>query len=79
MSKKCYRFFCGLLTVQENWLNKMSEKGYRLVQTEKMLYEFEECKTNQVRYCIEFIGQKSKDNAKDYYNFFGGYGLQGIL
>lgn len=33
MSKKCYRFFCGLLTAQENWLNKMSEKGYRLVQT----------------------------------------------
>ena len=23
MSKKCYRFFGGLLTVQKNWLNKM--------------------------------------------------------
>lgn len=30
MSKKCYRFFGGLLTVQKNWLNKMAEKGYRL-------------------------------------------------
>ena len=27
MSKKCYRFFGGLLTAQEHWLNKMSEKG----------------------------------------------------
>ena len=27
MSKKCYRFFGGLLTVQKNWLNKMAEKG----------------------------------------------------
>ena len=32
MSKKCYRFFGGLLTVQKNWLNKMAEKGYRLIR-----------------------------------------------
>lgn len=35
MSKKYYRFFGGLLTAQEHWLNKMSEKGYRLIRTEK--------------------------------------------
>ena len=33
MSKKCYRFFGGLLNAQAKWLNKMSEKGYRLVRT----------------------------------------------
>ena len=38
MSKKYYRFFGGLLTAQEHWLNKMSEKGYRLIRAEKMLY-----------------------------------------
>lgn len=27
MSKKCYRFFGGLLNAQAKWLNKMSEKG----------------------------------------------------
>ena len=47
MSKKYYRFFGGLLTAQEHWLNKMSEKGYRLIRAEKMLYEFEECKPDQ--------------------------------
>ena len=47
MSKKYYRFFGGLLTAQEDWLNKMSEKGYRLIRAEKMLYEFEEC--NRIR------------------------------
>ena len=36
MSKKYYRFFGGLLTAQENWLNKMSKKGYRLIRTKKM-------------------------------------------
>ena len=69
MSKKYYRFFGGLLTAQENWLNKMSEKGYRLVRTGKLLYEFEECKPGQVKYCVEFIAQNSKNNAKDYHDF----------
>lgn len=50
----------------------MSEKGYRLVQTGKMLYEFEECKPNQVKYYVEFIGHKTKDDAKDYYDFLEG-------
>lgn len=72
MRKKCYRFFGGLLIAQANWLNKMSEKGYRLVQTGKMLYEFEECKPNQVKYYVEFIGHKTKDDAKDYYDFLEG-------
>ena len=69
MRKRCYRFFGGLLTVQANWLNKMSKKGYRLVRTGKVLYEFEECIPNQVQYCVEFIGEKSKDQAKDYHDF----------
>ncbi|EDS75093.1 DUF2812 domain-containing protein [Thomasclavelia spiroformis] len=76
MRKKCYRFFGGLLIVQANWLNKMSEKGYRLVQTGKMLYEFEECKPNQVKYCVEFIGHKTKDDAKDYYDFLEDMGYK---
>ena len=66
MSKKCYRFFGGLLNTQEKWLNKMSEKGYRLVRTGKLLYEFEKCKTDEVTYCVEFIGEKSKESSIDY-------------
>ena len=48
MSKKCYRFFGGLLNTQEKWLNKMSEKGYRLVRTGKLLYEFEDRKSTRL-------------------------------
>lgn len=69
MNKKFYRFFGGLLTAQENWLNKMSEKGYRLIRTGKLFYEFEECKPGQFQYCVEFIGQKSKENAQNYHDF----------
>ena len=74
MSKKCYRFFGGLLNTQEKWLNKMSEKGYRLVRTGKLLYEFEKCKTDEVTYCVEFIGEKSKESSIDYANFLEDMG-----
>ena len=74
MSKKCYRFFGGLLNTQEKWLNKMSEKGYRLVRTGKLLYEFEKCKPDEVTYCVEFIGEKSKESSIDYANFLEDMG-----
>ena len=74
--RKCYRFFGGLLSTQEKWLNQMAKKGYRLVQTSKLLYEFEECKPNQVQYCVEFIGQKSRNDARDFYDFLENMGYK---
>ena len=74
MSKKCYRFFAGLMVSQANWLNKMSSQGYRLVRTEKLLYEFEECTPGQYQYCVEFIGHKSKESAADYAGFLENFG-----
>ena len=41
-----------------------------------MLYEFEECKPNEVKYCVEFIGEKSKENAKDYSLFLEDMGYK---
>ena len=76
MSKKCYRFFGGLLNAQANWLNQMSQKGYRLVRTGRMLYEFEKCNPDEVTYCVEFIGEKSKENATDYANFLEDMGYK---
>ena len=76
MSKKCYRFFGGLLNAQAKWLNKMSEKGYRLVRTGRVLYEFEECSPAEVTYCVEFIGEKSKENATDYADFLEDMGYK---
>lgn len=69
MKKKYYRFYGGLLSAQERWLNRMSEKGFRLVRSEKLLYEFEECDPGAYQYRIEFIGQKSKEKAADYASF----------
>lgn len=69
MSKKIYRFFGGLLSAQEKWLNTMANKGYRLVRTGKMLYEFEACNPGQYQYRIEFVAHKSEQNAHEYAEF----------
>lgn len=66
MTKKCYRFFGGLLKTQEKWLNKMASQGYRLIRTEKVLYEFEKCQPNEFQYRIDFIAEKSKTHANEY-------------
>lgn len=74
MNKKQYRYFFGFLEKQEHWLNKMAAGGYKLIRTEKMLYEFEKCRPHEMQYCVEFIGEKSKDNACDYHDFLEDLG-----
>lgn len=76
MSKKCYRFFGALLTAQSNWLNKMSEKGFRLTRAGKLLYEFEPCAPGQYQYQVEFVADKSKDNTEDYVHFLEDLGYR---
>ncbi len=76
MNRKCFRFYGGLIASQEKWLNRMAEKGYRLIRAGKLLYEFEECKPGQVQYCVEFIGQKSKESAADYARFLEDCGYR---
>lgn len=74
MSKKCYRFFGGLLNIQENWLNKMSKRGYRLVRTEKLLYEFENCDSEEYQYVVDFIGEKPQKDVNHYKKFLWDMG-----
>ena len=76
MNRKCYRFFGGLISPQEKWLNKMADNGYRLIRTEKMLYEFEKCEPGLYRYCVEFIGQKSMESTADYARFLEDCGYR---
>lgn len=76
MSKKLYRYFGGLLQFQQNWLNKMAKRGYRLVAVDKLLYEFEECSPNSVEYQVEYIGSKSQNRANDYFDFLEDMGYK---
>ena len=76
MSKKCYRFFGGLLQRQEEWLNKMAEQGYRLIAVGKMSYEFEECTPGCMEYRVEYIGSKSQNSSQDYFQFLEDMGYK---
>ncbi len=51
---------------QARWLNKMAKRGYRLIKTGKMSYEFEACEPDYYEYYVEYIGDKSKENAEKY-------------
>ena len=76
MGKKYYRFFWGFLKKQENWLNEMADKGYRLIRTGRAWYEFEDCEPGRYRYAVEFAGEKSKQNAKEYASFLEDFGYR---
>lgn len=79
MTKKYYRFFWGFLKKQEKWLNEMADKGFRLIRTGRAWYEFEECEPKKYRYAVEFIGEKSKQNAKEYADFLEDCGYKVIF
>lgn len=76
MTKKCYRFYGGFMASQENWLNKMAARGYRLVRTAKAAYEFECCSPGQYQYRVEFIGQQSMQSAEAYARFLEDFGYR---
>ncbi|MBP5253263.1 MAG: DUF2812 domain-containing protein [Lachnospiraceae bacterium] len=63
---KKIRFYSGLINLQIKWLDKMSDRGYRLVGTGKLWYEFEPCEPSAYRYAIDYVGDKSRAEAKEY-------------
>lgn len=74
MNKVYHRFFAGAMKSQARWLNKMAKRGYRLIKTGKMSYEFETCEPDSYEYCVEYIGDKSKENAEKYKHFLEDMG-----
>ncbi|MCR5440702.1 MAG: DUF2812 domain-containing protein [Lachnospiraceae bacterium] len=73
---KKFRFYSGLINLQIKWLDKMSDKGYRLVSTGKLWYEFEPCKPSAYRYAIDYVGDKSRAEAKEYADFLEDIGYR---
>lgn len=74
--KQCYRYFWSLTGAQARWLNKMADRGFRLVRTEKLLYQFEPCAPGRYRYCVEFVGHKSRADADGYARFLEEFGYR---
>ena len=76
MSKTVFRYFFDFLDGQEKWLNSMAEQGYRLKKCGRMTYTFDECNPNEYEYAVEFIGDKSYFEGKDYRRYLEGLGFR---
>lgn len=76
MNKRVYRYFGGFLEKQREFLNDMCDKGYRLVRTEKLLYEFEQCTPGKYEYCVEFVADKSYKEILEYQKFLDSLGFR---
>lgn len=73
-NKKVYKYFWIFMKKQQDWLNLMSENGYRLVKTDMLSYEFEPCEPNEYEYLVDFAGHLSLDDLNDYANFLRSMG-----
>ncbi|MCR5767641.1 MAG: DUF2812 domain-containing protein [Lachnospiraceae bacterium] len=70
------RYFAGCMERQAKWLNSMSDKGYRLIKTGKLKYEFEECTPGAYRYAVEYVGDKSFEEEQNYKEFLEDLGYK---
>lgn len=51
--EKVHSLFLWIYGYTREWLNSMSKKGYRFVYAGKLIYEFEECESDQYVYCVD--------------------------
>lgn len=70
------RYFAGFMKSQAKWLNSMADKGWRLVKTGKLQYEFEDCAPGRYRYTVEYVGDRSFEEEQDYKAFLEEMGYR---
>lgn len=73
---KKWKYFAGFMDSQAKWLNSMARKGYRLVKTGKLEYEFDECEPGKYVYTVEYVGDRSFDDEEDYKSFLENMGYR---
>ena len=69
-------FFAGFMGSQAKWLNRMAKKGYRLVKTGKLTYEFDECEPEKYVYTVDYVGDRSLEESENYKAFLEGMGYR---
>lgn len=74
--RTCRRFFGGMLSAQERWLNRMAAEGWRLVRCGQASYEFEPSEPGAVQYAVEYVAHKSPQGVQDYKAFLEEMGCR---
>lgn len=70
-----FRIFLNPIEGQAKWLNQRAKEGFKLSKAGKFIYELKECKPNQYQYTVDYIGNKSNRERKDYENFLEEVGI----
>lgn len=76
MNKTVLRYFFDFIHSQEEWLNNMAKKGYRLKKCGKIAYSFEQCNPNEYEYAVEFVGTQSYPKVKLYREYLESMGYR---
>lgn len=71
-----YRYFGGMANTQGGWLNDQAQKGFRLVKTGKLSYDFEPCDPGAYLYCVEYVGHMSQTESQEYKRFLEEIGYR---
>lgn len=79
MKKSMRKFFWLFFTSQEQWLNQMSDEGWRLIDTTTSGYEFEECEEGKYRYKVTYIANRSKESAEEYVKTLEACGYRALF
>lgn len=66
MEKTVRKFFFYSQQKLEDWLNRMAEDGWRLVDANRCKYTFTPCEKGEYLYRIDFVGGKSKAQLEEY-------------
>lgn len=72
---KKIRFFLNPIEGQEKWLNEKVTEGLKLSKVGRIIYEFKKCEPNQFQYAVDYIGNKSNTQRKEYESFLDEVGV----
>lgn len=72
---KKFRIFLNPIEGQEKWLNEKATDGLRLLKVGRFFYEFEKCNPAQYQYAVDYIGNNSNAQRKEYESFLDEVGI----
>ncbi|WP_207653884.1 DUF2812 domain-containing protein [Clostridium sp. BSD9I1] len=66
-----FKIFINPIEGQEKWLNEKAKEGFRLSKAGRFIYKFEKSEPMEYQYAVDYVGNKTISECKEYENFLG--------
>ncbi|MBM7871563.1 hypothetical protein JOC70_003063 [Clostridium pascui] len=66
-----FKIFINPIEGQEKWLNEKAKEGFRLSKAGRFIYKFEKSEPMKYQYAVDYVGNKTIAERKEYENFLG--------